>query len=790
MKEIIEIVKSFVVNNIETLAIFYFFTYLSQYYFDLVIFKSEKIESESKRKNRISANRLGKLLGANFLLILYYSLILYLYFRGIIKVELLIILTISFILEIENYLKNAIGAIKNPKFFLIKSFYLFLFDDLITVYALFTIDFFSDNTLLRYGLIFLYSLNTYSAFKTFKIQIDFLKLHKSKDEAFKIIQKNKGTLLPGLPLIFFIENTLINIVTSVAWITRLNKSKFNFGLFDTRNRISSFTFNNDRIWFIALCVWIGSIWVLNGINLYTIYYSILSYGIYNLIRSFNNPALAKYFTTVVGETVSLRPAIYDNLLPRVLPNKKRDWQSNIYLKNVDFSFSLFFFNHRFLYDKKRGFVDAYELINESKHILIRFPKEEIPLAFVCEYSLISGLNSPIMIIDVWNSLTLETNMLHGEIKGDYTWLKKRMQILQKLSDEDHGEFSTHTLDHIKNITSAIEMSQFRATLVKSSSFEALRINIDVFENYYTENDNRHIQSLTGKGVYELNTLFRQLHESPSIPSRFIDLLNIAECMMRYLVGICHACKVDEMAQKVSNEFFDTKAISYGSCVDFLARFSKNNPQNLILERKIICFLNHTYTDEENLKSLVGFLKLINPNKKYSSKPSCIELNWWLVEVRNKTRGHGTPSKVPFDFYIALEKLVLFLLHEFNSMGLLFCYRNNLEDIKWTFDLSHGGYPAIVPCEENLSPEIHFNPLMKKETVQHLIENHYEINQKIPEHDGSVYLKVKEDDISEWYTCKEHFMIKDGILFLLNQRNEKTENWISFSTGKILRPEIV
>ena len=789
MKEIIEIVKSFVVNNIETLAIWYFIIYLSQYYFDFVINKSEKIESEAKRKNRITANRLGKLLGATVLLIFGYSFVLYLYFIGIIKAGLLIILSISFVLEIENYLKSSIGKIKNPKIFLNKRFYFYLLDFLLSIYALFTIDLFSDNTFLRNALVLVYGINIFATFKTFKTQIDFLNLHKSKDEGFKIIQKNKGTLLPGLPLFFFIENTLINLVASVAWINGLSKSKFNYGIFDTRNRILSLTFNNDLIWFTALLVWIASIWTLNGLNLFTIYYSILSYGIYNLIRTLNNPSLAKYFTTVVGETVSYRPPIYDNLLPRVLPNKKRDWQSNV-LKGIEHSYSLFFLNHRFVFDNKSGFIDAYELIKESKHMIIRFPKEEISLAFVCEYSLITGLNSPIMIIDVWNSLTLETNMFHGEIKGDYVWFKKRMQILLKLSDEDYAEFTVHSLDLFNKKTPAIEMSQFRSSLVKSSSFEALRINIDVFENYYTENDNRRIQFLTGKGVYELNTLFRQLHESPSIPSRFIDLLNIAECMMRYLVGICHACKFDDTNSRVSNEYFDTKAISYGSCVDYLARFSKNNAQNLILEQKIISFLNHTYIDEENLKSLIVFLKLINPNKKYSSKPSCIELNWWLVEVRNKTRGHGTPSKVPFDFYIALEKLVLFLLHEFNSMGLSFCYRCNLDNTNWTFDLSHGGYPAIVPCEKNLSPEIHFNPLMNKETVQQIIENHYEITQKIPEHDGSVNLKVEVDGISEWYTCKEHFMIKDGILFLLNQRNEKTENWISFSTGKILRPEIV
>lgn len=795
MKEIIEIVKCFVVKNLEMLTIYYFVTYIFSNYFVYATFKEKILESNDIKKNKNTFNKAGKLTIDIILSTFTFCFCLYLYFTQTIQKELLLLLIIGLLLNKIANLKSSIDKVKKPILYLKLTFYLILFDYSISIFALQTIKFFSVNTFLRNGLTIVYLLHFYVVIKTLKKQINFLKLYESPEDGVEILKGGGGTKLPGLPLFFLIENTLITLVASVAWINGLSKSKFNYGIFDTRNRKLSFTFNSDRIWFTALLVWIASIWIFNGINLFTIYYSILSYGIYNLIRTLNNPSLAKYFTTVVGEAVFNRPAIYDNLLPRVLPNKKRDWQSSIFLKNVNFSYSLFFFNHRFLYDKKRGFIDAYDLVKESKHMLLRFPKEDIPLKYVCEYGLITGLNSPIIIIDTWATSTfwIDIKSFHGAIKGDYQWLNKRIHILQKLSDEDYAEFTANTEEYL-NINqknqAQIELSQFRTSLVKSSSFEALRINIDVFENYYTENDNRRIQFLTGKGVYELNTLFRQLHESPSIPSRFIDLLNIAECMMRYLVGICHACKFDDTNYKVSNEFFDTKAISYGSCVDYLARFSKNSAQKFILEQKIIRFLNHTYTDEENLKSLVEFLKLINPNKKYSSKPTCIELNWWLVEVRNKTRGHGTPSKVPFDFYIALEKLVLFLLHEFNSMGLSFCYRCNLDNTNWTFDLSHGGYPAIVPCEESLSPEIHFNPLMNKETVQQIIDNHLEIIQKIPEHDGSVYLKVKEEGISEWYTCKEHFMIKNGILFLLNQRNEKTENWISFSTGKIFRPEIV
>ncbi|MFN5295519.1 MAG: hypothetical protein ACK5BL_08315, partial [Flavobacteriales bacterium] len=38
-------------------------------------------------------------------------------------------------------------------------------------------------------------------------------------------------------------------------------------------------------------------------------------------------------------------------------------------------------------------------------------------------------------------------------------------------------------------------------------------------------------------------------------------------------------------------------------------------------------------------------------------------------------------------------------------------------------------------------------------------------------------------------CHKHFQVKDAIVHLLNQRDDKKESWISFSTGKIMRPDI-
>jgi hypothetical protein len=149
----------------------------------------------------------------------------------------------------------------------------------------------------------------------------------------------------------------------------------------------------------------------------------------------------------------------------------------------------------------------------------------------------------------------------------------RLGILQRISDEPFGEISDSVSDAFQksdDLKRQAEQVNLRKAIVNSSSFESLRQNIQLFEHQYKKADHERVKQLTGRGIYELNTLFRQLHESPSIPSRFIDLLNVAECMIRYLVGFLHAERVSDGKVLHSNLPFDTKAIAFGSCTDFLA----------------------------------------------------------------------------------------------------------------------------------------------------------------------------------------------------------------------------
>jgi hypothetical protein len=118
-----------------------------------------------------------------------------------------------------------------------------------------------------------------------------------------------------------------------------------------------------------------------------------------------------------------------------------------------------------------------------------------------------------------------------------------------------------------------------------------------------------------------------------------------------------------------------------------------------------------------------------------------------------------------------------------------CYIAEVDGQKWTFQLSSGGYPEPVPMVEELQKGVHFNPLLEDDMIERLTANHRRIVSHIPAGDESLYLYVTEGEQTEWWRCHKHFQVKDAIVHLLNQRDDKKESWISFSTGRIMRPEI-
>ncbi len=660
------------------------------------------------------------------------------------------------------------------------------------VYALFSVQYFEEYRFIRYLFLCRYAIAFFTSFSRINACEDYYESSEDKDEAMSILMQGSSTPASILPLGLLLNTWIIDFFCVFIGITGFAKNPINYGFIDSRNRVNSLSFNSDSASQVVLMAVGITILMVGSFDIRSLFIFVGVISIWPYLRK-SPSKLSKYFTVVVGEEYLMRPAVYDNLLMRVLPDFKKDWLSSMYLKKSDYSYSIFFHNQRKLWDKKQGVLEVKDLVKSCNHLIVLFESSESRVNYVSEFDLTHALSRPDVIIDTW-MCSLKVGTLFGDIKGDDQWMRLRLDIIRKISDEDYGAIEGDA-NRYKDGTYARHVADsllVRQNIVNSSSFESLRQNIQLFEQQYKEADHERVKQLTGRGIYELNTLFRQLHESPSIPSRFIDLLNVAECMIRYLVGFLHTERVGDGKTLHGNLPFDTKAIAFGSCTDFLARWKKSDAAaETILGARISALLDVVYDDAENVEALVKYIRIMNPGvtAKYSQKPTLLELGWWLVTVRNKTRGHGTPSKVDYGFYVCLEKAVLFMLAECSKLELAPCYIAEVDGQKWTFHLSSGGYPEPVPVVEELQKGVHFNPLLEDEMIERLTANHRRIIANIPAGDESLYLYVADGEQTEWWRCHKHFQVKVAIVHLLNQRDEKKESWISFSTGRIMRPEI-
>jgi len=717
--------------------------------------------------------------------------------RGLINDYLLLASIFLVIIQMVGYVLQRFLKGNGYSFFSIYSkieFLRQLFTLGISVCFVLYIDYFDSHSILKFSFCFIYLLSFLLEWLRFKRRNNFFKEHNDKSEAYIILMMSSGTTFIPFVASVFIWNHLLLVGTLLMIFSRVQPSKTNYGVFHTMNRDCLVTDGKDGARQFLLFVVIVTIFISNGYNIDSFMYGLVVVGFWPVIRLLG-ASVSKYYTVFVGEKRGYRPKLYDNLITRVNPGQSIGFWSRIKVGNSENNYSLFFHNHRLVYDDSQGLIKSDDIVNKSSHLIVIFNEEAGLTNFVCELDLITTLRSPVIIVDVWQSKFKNPEFLFGDLSADLQWLNTRLNIIQRISDEPFGEVSESYSDAFQksdDLKLQAQQVNMRQAIVNSSSFESLRQNIQLFEHQYKEADHERVKQLTGKGIYELNTLFRQLHESPSIPSRFIDLLNVAECMIRYLVGFVHAERVGDGKILHANLPFDTKAIAFGSCTDFLARWKKSDAAGETkLGARISALLDVVYDDTENVEALVKYIRIMNPGvtAKYSQKPTLLELSWWMVTVRNKTRGHGTPSKVDYGFYVCLEKAVLFMLAECSKLELTPCYIAGVDGQKWTFHLSSGGYPEPVPVVVELQKGVHFNPLLEDEMIERLTANHRRIVTNIPAGDESLYLYVTEGEKTEWWRCHKHFQVKDAIVHLLNQHDDKKESWISFSTGRIMRPEI-
>ena len=399
-----------------------------------------------------------------------------------------------------------------------------------------------------------------------------------------------------------------------------------------------------------------------------------------------------------------------------------------------------------------------------------------------------SLNNLMVIIDAYEipERTQKANVFVEDYsvlidRNEYQFAKWRIDFYSKLCDEKF---------------TYMDREELFSTIHEQISTEAILINIKI-RSLLSSQEHDILKSLETKGIFEFHNLFRQAHETSSIPLRFIINLMIWEAASQFLCGFIFAEPIDEVKSSpiYEREGWD-KELSFGDYVNYLAEMLKSSDNGIIISRIRKSF-ESKYLDEQGIELFSKLIHSYGWKDKIPSNPTLQQLFSFMSFVRNKTRGHGVPSKINFDFYLAMEKLSLFLLHEMQKLDFdLFvtvdkedCW-DKLFDRKWLVKLSSGGCPDIFPADilENDSDFIFpyyevKNFISEQEKLKPILES-------VKSSKSTILLTLIENDKLHVYSLDNFFKSNSGILLAYNGKKKDAKSFISYTTGELIKPTTV
>ncbi len=357
-------------------------------------------------------------------------------------------------------------------------------------------------------------------------------------------------------------------------------------------------------------------------------------------------------------------------------------------------------------------------------------------------------------------------------------IRERIAVKQAIIDEKAFVLDDNPEDEAKTIDA----------FINSINTESVRINMLVRE-YFKENkiDYEQLQSeLINNGPFEINTLLRQMREGGSVPSRFVDALSIAEVAARYLFSLVN--EVNSYLDKNENSVEDRnklKQLSFGPCISFLRNniIAKKNRNQNAFERAIKELLEIKYTDLENYIRLKKYLiSDLNYDYEISDVPTLYDLFNYMAYIRNKTRGHGTPSKVEFEFYVTLDLISIFIVNCISKIEIETFSRQTINEKEWLLYYNAGGNVVLHPLEPNENLKY-----WKDSFDWKYLDKMEDAKKQIDETNQSVYFKIKHQEEIHWIKAETYFKCKEGIIYMYDGINKDEAEWISFTTGAVIRP---
>jgi len=612
-------------------------------------------------------------------------------------------------------------------------------------------------------------LTNYDQQRNEKLRNNITKYKKNNDDIFCICMYSLWTCIPGFWMASFFG------FLTVSSMLFSHQSAININSINNRN---TFMTESKPAFNIQIIFAFIGISIAFGINFQFIFSFFLAWEIMKIFSNYGNKLPENLgILNVQNRGENLFENIGKTLIKRI--NMKQKNENSYAVLN----------NFCPLYEINDMVMEYSKIRNETaRNFILVINNDGSDMIHRIEDDFRYSLNNLMVIIDAYEipERTEKANVFVEDYsvlidRNEYQFAKWRIDFYSKLCDEKF---------------TYMDREKLFSTIHDQISTEAILINIKI-RSLLSSQEHDILKSLETKGIFEFHNLFRQAHETSSIPLRFIINLMIWEAASQFLCGFIFAEPIDEVISSpiYEREGWD-KELSFGDYVNYLDKMLKSSDNGIIINRIRKSF-ESKYLDEHGIELFSKLIHSYGWKDKIPSKPTLQQLFSFMSFVRNKTRGHGVPSKINFDFYLAMEKLSLFLLHEMQKLDFdLFVTVDKqdswdkLFDRKWLVKLSSGGCPDIFPADV-------------LEDDSDFIFPYYEVNNFISEQEklkpilesvktskSTILLSLIENDKLHLYSLDNFFKSNSGILLAYNGKKKDAKSFISYTTGELIKPTTV
>lgn len=461
-----------------------------------------------------------------------------------------------------------------------------------------------------------------------------------------------------------------------------------------------------------------------------------------------------------------------------------------------------------------SFFEGKDFLKFSSHILFFWENKNFNLddSQRLEWLFRKSFQNPHIVFD---SFTLSYHEFESEYPPSYKDPTGRMSFLLILTDEtppplENLTHKTYTpeqiglkekfenLLNISTITTIpyIDLYELGDPLLKELSLDVHKENDFLLKMLEEQGKMKNygiskiLDSFSRNGIFELTLMYRQVFELNNSAARFLGFIDLLECTSLYMVSLLYSESPTGVKFWEKAEDSELESLTFGKCNTLLRKWLKGELKSDLsgIHLGLRSMLLHEFAGLQPLSKLKQFGEEgFGVNYSWTKEETLLDVLEFFSVIRNKTRGHGSPTKIPYYILPPLQMMILFIFKALSDIpGSIICVLKE-EEQTFFLDLRSGGLPQFLSKinRETGEEEFDFSNIYDTEEDTTDRKQRTELANEIaiqPDIFEQIYWGNKEESWNISKIVKYHAQR----IYLLS--DYKKMLYISHSSGDIVRPE--